>query len=57
VLGQTQLPLDDVSLGVGHQEGQEVSLAVRLKRAALDTLLQEAIYSTFVPGVYASEDA
>ncbi|HEX6655780.1 MAG TPA: DUF4291 family protein [Candidatus Limnocylindria bacterium] len=43
--------------GWGTKEGQEVTLAVRLKRAAFDTLLQEAIYSTFVPGVYASEDA
>src|SRR5436309_7142314 len=43
--------------GWGTKEGQEVTLAVRLKRAAFDALLQEAVYSTFVPDVYANESA
>ena len=42
--------------GWGTKEGQEVTLAVRIKRAAFDAILQAAVYSSFQPAVYASED-
>ena len=41
--------------GWGTKEGQEVILAVRLKRSAFDEVLTAAVHSTFVPEVYASE--
>jgi hypothetical protein len=41
--------------GWGTKAGQEVILAIRIKRSAFDTLLAEAIHSSFVPGVYSSE--
>src|SRR3954453_8895210 len=41
--------------GWGTKEGQEVTLAVWLRRSAFDTLLKEAVHSIFVPGVYASQ--
>jgi hypothetical protein len=40
----------------GTKEGQEVTLAVWLRRPAFDAILKEAVHSTFVPGVYASQD-
>src|SRR5262245_63087696 len=40
--------------GWGTKEGQEVTLAVRLRRTAFDAILAEAVHSTFVPGVYGS---
>lgn len=43
--------------GWGTKEGQQVTLAVRLKRAAFDWLLEQAVYSSFVAGVYGSEAA
>lgn len=43
--------------GWGTKEDQEVPLAVRLRRSAFDTILREAVHSTFVPGVYPSEAA
>jgi hypothetical protein len=39
------------------KEGQEVVLAVRLKRSAFDEILRRAVHSTFVPVVYRSETA
>jgi hypothetical protein len=42
--------------GWGTKEGQEVTLAVRLRRPAFDALLREAVPSTFVPEVYPSRD-
>jgi hypothetical protein len=41
--------------GWGTKEGQEVTLAVWNKRSAFDTILREAVHSTFVPEVYASQ--
>lgn len=42
--------------GWGTKEGQEVTLAVRLWRAAFDQILRSAVHSAFVPGTYASRD-
>jgi hypothetical protein len=42
--------------GWGTKEGQEVILAVRLKRSAFDAILKEAVHSTFVPEVYAGHE-
>jgi hypothetical protein len=42
--------------GWGTKEGQEVTLAVWLKRSAFDALLNEAVYSTFVPEIYTSPE-
>ena len=41
--------------GWGTKPDQEVTLAFWLKRAAFDTILQQAVHSTFVPAVYGSE--
>lgn len=41
----------------GRAEGQEVVLAVRLRRAFFDRLLREAVFSTFQPDRYADRDA
>src|SRR6516225_3230702 len=43
--------------GWASKEGQEVVLAVRLKRTAFDEILRRAVHSTFVPEVYESETA
>src|SRR5947209_13074529 len=43
--------------GWGTKDGQEVTLAVWIKRSAFDAILKEAVHSTFVPGVYADEAA
>src|SRR4051812_4958620 len=43
--------------GWGTKEGQEVCLAIWLRRSAFDAILQEAVHSTFVPEVYPSEKA
>jgi hypothetical protein len=43
--------------GWGTKEGQEVTLAVQLRRSAFDAILKEAVHSTFVPEVYSSQDA
>jgi Domain of unknown function (DUF4291) len=43
--------------GWASKEGQEVVLAVRLKRSAFDEILRQAIHSSFVPEVYGTEDA
>jgi hypothetical protein len=42
--------------GWGTKNGQEVVLAVRLRRSAFDTILGCAVLSSFAPAVYASED-
>jgi hypothetical protein len=41
--------------GWGTKPGQEITLAVRIKRTAFDAILQEAVHSAFVPEVYGSE--
>jgi hypothetical protein len=42
--------------GWGTKDGQVVTLAVWLRRSAFDVILKEAVHSTFVPEVYASQD-
>jgi hypothetical protein len=41
--------------GWGTKEGQEVTLAIRLKRAGFDTLLAQAVHSTYKARIYTSE--
>jgi hypothetical protein len=43
--------------GWGTKEGQEVTLAVRLKRTGFETILQQAVYSIYMPEIYGSEAA
>jgi len=43
--------------GWAAKEGQEVVLAVRLRRSAFDEILQRAVHSTFVAKVYESDSA
>src|SRR5581483_4589762 len=43
--------------GWGTKENQEVTLAIRLKRSAFDTILAEAVHSTYIAEVYQSEAA
>ena len=43
--------------GWASKEGQEVVLAVRLKRPAFDEILRRAVHSSFVPEVYENEAA
>jgi hypothetical protein len=43
--------------GWASKEGQEVVLAVRLERSVFDEILRRAVHSTFVPEVYATEEA
>jgi hypothetical protein len=42
--------------GWGTKPDQEVTLAVWIKRSAFDFILKEAVHSTFVPDLYASQD-
>jgi len=42
--------------GWGTKEGQEITLAVRLRRAAFDGILERAIHSNYVPEVYPSRE-
>jgi hypothetical protein len=42
--------------GWGTKEGQEITLAVRLRRQAFDEILRRAVHSTFVPEVYGSPE-
>jgi hypothetical protein len=42
--------------GWGTKEGQEVVLAIRIRRHAFDAILAEAVHSTFVPEVYPSRE-
>jgi hypothetical protein len=43
--------------GWGTKEGQEVTLAVRLRRGAFDEILRLAVHSTCVPEVYGTHEA
>ncbi len=43
--------------GWGTKEGQEVTLAVRLKRSGFDTLLAQAVHSSYKENIYQSEEA
>src|SRR5258708_16375491 len=42
--------------GWGTKEGQEVTLAIRLKRAAFDEILRRAVHSSFTPDVYENQE-
>jgi hypothetical protein len=42
--------------GWGTKEGQEVTLAVWLRRAAFEEILRQAVPSTFAPEAYPSHD-
>src|SRR6185503_10472687 len=42
--------------GWGTKEGQEITLAVRLRRKAFGEILQQAVLSSYVPEVYLSQD-
>ncbi len=41
--------------GWGQKEGQEVVLAVKIKREAFDTILANAVWSTYNPDLYPTE--
>lgn len=43
--------------GWAQKEGQEVVLAVRILRSAFNTILAQAVHSTFQPMVYGDQDA
>lgn len=43
--------------GWGRKEGQKVVLAVRIQRTAFDTILAQAVHSTFQPAVYTNHAA
>ena len=42
--------------GWGTKEGQEITLAIRLKRSAFDMLLAEAVHSSYSVELYGSRD-
>ncbi len=42
--------------GWGSKEGQEITLAIRLKRSAFNALLAEAVHSSYSSELYASRD-
>ena len=41
--------------GWGMKEGQEVILAIRIKRFAFDSILSQAVCSKYTPGIYANQ--
>ena len=43
--------------GWGTKEGQEITLAVRLRRTGFDEILQRAVHSSYVPGIYTSSES
>jgi len=43
--------------GWGTKENQEVTLAIRLKRSAFDLILDQAVYSQYIPELYESQQA
>ena len=42
--------------GWGTKEGQEVVLAIRLRRSGFEEILSQAVHSTFEPEIYGSSD-
>jgi Domain of unknown function (DUF4291) len=38
--------------GWGRKEGQEVTLAIRIKRSAFDEILSQAVHSKYTPELY-----
>jgi hypothetical protein len=43
--------------GWATKQGQEVVLAIRIKRSAFDEILAQAVYSSFEPEIYESREA
>lgn len=43
--------------GWASKQGQEVVLAIRIQRAAFDSILSQAVYSSYKPDLYASREA
>ncbi len=43
--------------GWGTKEGQEITLAIKLRRSAFDEILQQAVHSSYLPEVYASVES
>jgi len=43
--------------GWGAKSDQEVTLAIRMKRQSFDSILAQAVHSSFVPEVYATHQA
>jgi hypothetical protein len=41
--------------GWGEKVDQEITLAIRLRRAAFDEILKQAVHSAFVPEIYAND--
>ena len=54
-MDQAELSLDEFRSGWGTKVDQEITLAIWLKRSAFDTILKDAVHSTFVAEIYASE--
>jgi Domain of unknown function (DUF4291) len=42
--------------GWGTKAGQEVTLAIRLRRSAFDMILSQAVHSQYIPKLYGSRD-
>jgi hypothetical protein len=42
--------------GWGTKEGQEVILAIRIQRSAFDTILAQAVHSTYIPEIYENQE-
>jgi len=42
--------------GWATKAGQQVTLAIRLRRAGFDQILSEAVHSSYIPGVHASKE-
>jgi len=47
--------MDDVQVRLGTKNNQEVVLAVSLHRSAFESIVAQAVHSTFVPELYSSE--
>ncbi|MHA1377122.1 MAG: DUF4291 domain-containing protein [Candidatus Helarchaeota archaeon] len=42
--------------GWGTKEGQEVVLAIRIKRSSFESILEQAVHSTFIPEIYKTKE-
>ena len=43
--------------GWGTKENQEVTLAIRIRRSAFDSILTQAVHSKYIPEIYESQQA
>ena len=56
-MDKTEFSVDDVSLwGWATKKGQEVVLAIKLKRTAFDYILSQAVHSLFSQKIYGSHE-